>query len=276
MKYIIIFSICILLAIPLISADTQKFFHVGIDSNGQIIYSVIENTLYYQGLFFVGQLPPDNNYTLQIFDSKSQKIKESGIYPYTNNNIDFDGASSRFVILNNHKQIFTRDISFCNTDGKCDPCQSSECTLMENSLTCSDCPSGGQDYYCDLAKDGICDPDCNNRDADCPECGSACWYTDSTLNLTTCRKTFSGEACLPGKQCTGKFVYADDSGSLCCTRGECVDDTQVIHTPEPLPAAKPKSSGLSQDTRLLLFLGVIVFLIIVAYFVIKRNKGGVI
>ncbi len=42
---------------------------------------------------------------------------------------------------------------------------------IENHLNCPlDCPSGGQDDYCDGSEDGRCDPDCAvDEDPDCGE-----------------------------------------------------------------------------------------------------------
>ena len=39
--------------------------------------------------------------------------------------------------------------------------------------TCpKDCPPGSEDYFCDPAKDGICDSDC--LDGEDPDCGGIC------------------------------------------------------------------------------------------------------
>jgi len=48
-------------------------------------------------------------------------------------------------------------------------CGDGICGAGENYLTCpQDCPSGGEDNYCDGVRDGICDPDCmENEDVDC-------------------------------------------------------------------------------------------------------------
>jgi len=78
-------------------------------------------------------------------------------------------------------------------DERCDPdCEGEEdpdckskcgngvcfsCVNALDSYTCEnygncpgDCPSGGKDYYCDKQDDGICDPDCEEKeDPDCKE-----------------------------------------------------------------------------------------------------------
>ncbi|MEA3255225.1 MAG: hypothetical protein U9Q22_05275 [Candidatus Altiarchaeota archaeon] len=48
-------------------------------------------------------------------------------------------------------------------------CNDSICEPHENYQNCpQDCPSGGEDDYCDKVDDGICDPDCSpQEDLDC-------------------------------------------------------------------------------------------------------------
>ncbi|MEM3370531.1 MAG: hypothetical protein QXW00_00320 [Candidatus Woesearchaeota archaeon] len=48
-------------------------------------------------------------------------------------------------------------------------CGNSVCDPTETYLSCpQDCKSGSRDGYCDMVKDGICDPDCApNKDPDC-------------------------------------------------------------------------------------------------------------
>jgi len=55
-------------------------------------------------------------------------------------------------------------------------CGDGVCGLPENSKTCpADCPSGGNDGYCDGIADGKCDPDCAaNADPDCSK-SSVSW-----------------------------------------------------------------------------------------------------
>jgi len=53
----------------------------------------------------------------------------------------------------------TTTIQLCNKNKKCEP------NLGENYKTCpQDCPSGGRDDYCDGRADGICDPDCTEKE----------------------------------------------------------------------------------------------------------------
>ncbi len=60
-------------------------------------------------------------------------------------------------------------ISQCG-DGECGTClDPDDPYACENYSNCpGDCPSGGEDNYCDGQEDGVCDPDCGEReDTDC-------------------------------------------------------------------------------------------------------------
>ncbi|MCK4491148.1 MAG: hypothetical protein KAU03_00890, partial [Candidatus Altiarchaeales archaeon] len=59
----------------------------------------------------------------------------------------------------------TTTILVCNNNTICE----SELNREENYINCPmDCPSGGQDNYCDGVGEGICDPDCGRmQDPDC-------------------------------------------------------------------------------------------------------------
>lgn len=64
------------------------------------------------------------------------------------------------------KSLYTEPLTIkvlCNQNKIC------ELDKNENYLTCpQDCPSGSADNYCDMLKDGICDPDCEiSADVDC-------------------------------------------------------------------------------------------------------------
>lgn len=65
----------------------------------------------------------------------------------------------------------TTTIQLCNKNKKCEP------ILGENYNTCSpECPSGSKDDYCDKVSDGICDPDCTEKeDFDCKK-PSMLWF----------------------------------------------------------------------------------------------------
>ena len=69
--------------------------------------------------------------------------------------------SLEFVVLEGEAKVIDKRV--CNANGKCEP------NLGENHKTCpQDCLSGSADGYCDMLKDGICDPDCSvESDQDC-------------------------------------------------------------------------------------------------------------
>ncbi len=134
-------------------------------------------------------------------------------------NIDF---SIDYVLeLNGEEHV----ISFCNNDGTCEPCFEGFCNVIENFLTCpNDCPSGSHDNYCDLQRDGVCDPDCVYYDFDCEECiETVCIYEGIQLEETFC-SDLGGIHCPNSMVCMGHLTYADDTGSFCCV-GSCFEDT---------------------------------------------------
>jgi len=103
------------------------------------------------------------NETKQISIPYSMEAEQIGSYTVEANasREGYKNASDSvsFAVIERHANI--TDASECNANGTCDP--------IENHQTCQqDCPSGGEDGYCDLVEDGICDPDCNGtRDEDC-------------------------------------------------------------------------------------------------------------
>lgn len=82
-------------------------------------------------------------------------------------------ARAQFALIERHAEI--GDASACDADGRCEPGEG------ENRRSCPrDCPSGGEDGYCDAADDGACDSDCGGSED--PDCGEAapqvppiCW-----------------------------------------------------------------------------------------------------
>jgi len=70
---------------------------------------------------------------------------------------------SRFSACNeNHVCDGAESVSSC--PGDC-TCGNNICDANENYMKCSsDCHSGQKDNVCDKIADGICDPDCNNKD----------------------------------------------------------------------------------------------------------------
>ncbi len=139
--------------------------------------------------------------------------------------------------LNAHSLI-SKDISFCDNDGVCEPCFSGFCFLTENVLTCPDCPSGFNDGYCDLKKDGVCDPDCENQDGDCSFCEPFCAFE----NITCSDK--GGTFCSSDEECVGGYfsggIFNNDLiVDNCCINGFCGNSyasatlkREIIYFPE--------------------------------------------
>lgn len=134
---------------------------------------------------------------------------------------------------------------FCNNNNKCETCEDGNCAIFENSLTCpNDCATGGDDSYCDLQLDGVCDPDCPDMDFDCESCsGSACTYEGKIEPKTTC-KGIDGTICSVTERCDGKLTYTDDAGAFCCI-GTCYDKEIKI----PLKTKQPtEKDSVSEKT----------------------------
>ncbi|MBI4150099.1 hypothetical protein HY488_01715 [Candidatus Woesearchaeota archaeon] len=90
---------------------------------------------------------------------------------------DPSGSSRvRSIEIQRQNRVYLRkEISFCNKNNICEPCFGDACTIAESSITCSDCPSGSVDNYCDAKRDAICDLDCNNKEVDCSSCEPNCF-----------------------------------------------------------------------------------------------------
>ncbi|MBI4738625.1 hypothetical protein HY772_03550 [Candidatus Woesearchaeota archaeon] len=124
--------------------------------------------------------------------------------------------------------ILVQDVpfSFCNFNGLCEPCTQESCSLSENAATCSDCPSGGFDSYCDLRSDGTCDPDCQDRlDNDCPTCAPNCVDQVSGRIKFYC-VDHGGRLCYFDEGCFGTSVKTLDPLGACCI-GECGDSESL-------------------------------------------------
>ncbi len=208
----------------------QNYLILSFDAQASDVSSislqVIEQTEYHSGYFIKSEPPVDDDYTWRLSGSDGTILFQAKAYAGINNLAAYDARYARLELMEDGQVVHSQRIDFCDADGSCEPCGSQgpdgACRLFENSLTCSDCPSGSSDNYCDLFRDGVCDPDCNSADADCKGCTAAtCYYRDTVVESVSCESDLYGEICEPGIPCTGKFVYADDSGSRCCVEGVC-------------------------------------------------------
>ncbi len=191
-----------------------------------VTVQMAEDTVANDYFFLVSVPPEDLGYVWRVKDAEGAVLAGETVYPDIWNNVLLDSSISSFEILKNGVVVHSQYLSFCDNDGTCEPCAErgpdNVCRLVESMLICADCPSGGNDGYCDLFEDGICDPDCNGKDRDCEGCTSdECYYHDSEVQPLLCAEDLGGEVCQPGIVCTGRYVYADDSGTLCCVDGVC-------------------------------------------------------
>ncbi|MFC1731648.1 hypothetical protein ACFL6I_15130 [candidate division KSB1 bacterium] len=222
---------CIVLLIFIvfaITASAETFIHIEPffegESAGLERISVIEDSIYYLDEFVTEEEITENN--IVIKDSQGNMLQQT----YNTNYyiLPFDEKSSIIEIYVKDNLVFSKTISFCNNNNLCEPCEGEECSLFENVLTCEDCTSGSPDFFCDLLNDGICDPDCNDQDADCSECPeTGCFYKDQESFLE-CEKNFKGKPCKTGEVCSGDTVITDDV-PVCCL-AECI--TSVVEVPE--------------------------------------------
>jgi hypothetical protein len=170
------------------------------------LYNLRTNDYIFNEMNFEGDLifkidPRDNKYNLifnEIQPGDSQELVSS--------------------IMNDN----TFQIQLCDFDNVCEPCEFEFCHLNENYAVCSDCSSGTFDNYCDLEKDGICDPDCNGKDIDCETCSQTGCFDNLEDEIKTC-SDLKGTPCSYGSECSGEWLYSDDFGNLCCSK-KCVNE----------------------------------------------------
>lgn len=168
----------------------------------------------------------DYPYIVDVLDSDGEILSSSNTLTKTVS-VSFIEGISGIKVYDTYDGILSlveeEEINFCNSNGVCEACNKGYCRVMENSASCNDCGSGSKDFYCDLKKDGICDPDCNGIDMDCLGCTEEkCYYEDSIDQGNMCG-SFGEELCSTFEECAGTVTYADEKG-YCCD-GNCVDPT---------------------------------------------------
>lgn len=221
----------LLLVQPVLSSAPEKYLVLNFGTDGTkpigITPRVVEGTEFYTGVFLRSEAPEERGFSWRLSDADGNILSEQTAYTSLNNVALFSPEAARLEILSEGEVVHSQRLSFCDSDGECEPCgevgPDGACRLIENPLTCADCPSGGEDDYCDLYNDSVCDPDCKGFDADCPDClPGKCFYRDLGVERLSCVDDLGGETCQPRVGCTGRFAYADDSGSLCCVDGNCI------------------------------------------------------
>lgn len=252
--FVVVFLLSMVLSSSVVQGKSDDaFVMVGLLENDELprikTVHAFRDTVFYTDYFFTG-FPYETDLMLEAYDDNGELILEREvrskriILNYTPN-------LSRVVLKSPEQTLDERIVSFCDEDGVCEPCLTRECTMYENAAVCSDCSSGSDDGYCDLADDGICDPDCNGIDADCSDC-DPCYYAYYNRERTLCAEDLRGIQCDLGEGClNGTFVYSDDSGSRCCT-GICVskDRTQeLLRSGVPVDASQNKTGQNFTDEK---------------------------
>lgn len=252
-----------LLAVPLASSymdpytdptENQNIIIFMLDPQKQITeFKVVRDNPFYRlsdkygSVFDIADELPENlgekAFSMKLFNSYDEIIYEAEYY--ANFYIPYFGDIKRIEVYDDQNNIvFSREMSFCNYNSVCESCEGAGCSTMENSATCADCASGGSDNYCDLNKDGICDPDCSNLDRDCAGCSdNECYYTDS-MDISSICGDYEGEVCATIDECAGEIAGYDENG-FCCI-GDCIDPT----VDEEYLAAEPveiEFTGASDD-----------------------------
>lgn len=246
---ILLFSIVIFLS-PVVSAAPQLLISIDNENNLED-FQVIADNDYYGGKYYpllteeYGEeilISPEKFHYRVILDNiEISKLNERfalGFSPKTATMEIFDDK-----IFDNNKAIITKQLSFCNNNNICEPCEDSECNLMESSLTCNDCKSGSADFICDLVYDGICDPDCENKDKDCSSCkekaneeANNCYaYAEET----ECLEEYSGETCFFGKSCAEGDGIAIKN-TLCCPNSYCITSFFSMNEKKEIEKIKEK------------------------------------
>jgi hypothetical protein len=224
-----------LLAVPIKSVYAESLIYVDISNDELKEIGVVDNNLYYfeqsNKSAYVGEqdfYDESGIYTIEIYNKFNSLVYgEQGVASRIA--FGFDEDKGTVKIYKNSNLIITQELSFCNHNKKCESCNSdaSTCANFESSITCpDDCATGSDDNYCDLAKDGICDPDCEGHDMDCsscsdPESDNVCYYNTEEFR---CMYEYIGVSCNLSQVCAGQDAESItmDDGTLCCVDSYCV------------------------------------------------------
>lgn len=167
------------LFIPVISAETICEFNFFFHKNDTVELTKINNYLADAKDIEIDEVP-QSDYVLLFKDTRNNVIDKVNlpvlfyIFDAPETNVDSIPLSVRkpcnnewivIDIMHNDKLIFSLPVKelICNNDKICND--------YESYLTCSDCPSGSKDGWCDRKLDSVCDPDCIDKtlDLDCKD-----------------------------------------------------------------------------------------------------------
>ena len=183
--------------------------------------------------FFEDQIEDSESIELVLEDGQGDVISRTFLSGYSTI-ADFDQSIIGIKIQSGELVLAQKTVSFCNGNGVCEPCEGLGCILIENTLTCSDCRTGSQDFFCDTVEDGICDPDCETETVD-PDCESVC-SQDCGIDINEWPECegYGGTICEYNEDCVGGVMeYASDSmyccvGGFCAIQGEYVEARAVL------------------------------------------------
>jgi len=234
----IIFSVLLLL--PAVYAETALIIHFDLKGGTVNHVFAIENNEYYRDSFEGSEdsaFLRRNNIFIQLSDANKiifEQEADSENVGFARASIDTIKNTKRITITESGKKTAEKEINFCNNNGICEPCNDARCLSAENALLCADCGHNSDDNFCDLKKDGICDPDCVAKYY-CEECQTECLFEE----IETCESK-DGIICNPDERCDGEIVYADDSEQCCI--GLCM-------LKEPLAQAKRTEQAAEEEKK---------------------------
>ena len=178
-----------------------------------------------------------NNYYLNYYNNYTEKTDY--IFRFLNDNDVFETPASNkiytildfqtvsdfesFQIIKNNDVISTHTLNFCNNNGICEPCNSPDCEMQENELTCTDCEPSSNDNYCNIKEDNVCDLDCQSYEYEEESVYEDCF--EENLRLLSCSDYF-GKTCVENQVCNGTQLGLETSEELCCL-GECVESEDI-------------------------------------------------
>ena len=262
-------ALILLLFVPVVHSSN---LYIEVNNNEIVEILPFKYNEYYRERFYFGfsQNPVNSNFEASIPDVIEIDIESSIRHFFFFENINFE---RNYVITMNG---ISKNVSFCNNDGICQPCFEWPCENIENFLTCpNDCPSGSKDNYCDLQRDGVCDPDCIYYDFDCDECiENRCIYEGYQPENIICSQ-LGGTNCGKENKCEGYYTYADDTQGFCCI-GSCVDEILYLASQDQVFQDNTRTDGeiLDSDLDIGFFglIGLMILFIFIAIIVVVVSE----
>ena len=229
------FFLVMVLCLPLtLAADLMVYTAPGFEVDGLDVNILEPNMFHSDDYISSGEIGEN---VIVLLDSSNRVLAQAGqeegltVLPFSKgmaqvavyNKYAFEAGGTEAT------PVYTQDISFCDNDGVCEPCNGPGCELAENYLTCPDCASGSPDRFCDLKKDIICDPDCNGIEIDCIGCEPACIFEGADCG------SVGGILCDPADDCIGGYfaMGLKDQDRIidnCCISGFCGSLAEYIET----------------------------------------------